>query len=347
MSIEIERVFDPEPSPPIVIAEVGSNHCRDWAMTLRLLDAAATARVEAVKFQTYSGNTLYSTKTETAPYLIEQGLIKEGETVVDLIDRISLPREWQARLDEACRERGLAFLSTPFDLQAVEELEAVGVPAYKVASTEITHIPLLEAVGQTRKPVILSTGMSSLGDIESALHAIGHDRVILLQCTTAYPAKPQDANLRVIETLGRAFELPVGLSDHTRSSVAAAVAVALGARLLEKHITLDRSLPGPDHRFAIEPDELCEYAATAREAFDSLGSGRKLPIAAEEKYRRYRCGVFGVVDLPEGTILTREHLIVKRKPGVGGLDAADLPKLIGRRMRRSRAADEVLEWADV
>ncbi len=205
-------------APTYVIAEAGSNHDRKLEQAFQLIDVAVAAGADAVKFQTYSAEELYSRKTPTMSYLRKAGLLREGESVWDLIKRIELPREWHHELAAYCEKRKIHFLSTPFDLKAVDELEAVGCPAYKIASYEILHVPLLRRVARTGKPIILSTGMASLGDIEAAVATIereGNSQIVLLHCAINYPARLEDANLRAIVTMRQAFQRPVGFSDHT------------------------------------------------------------------------------------------------------------------------------------
>jgi len=332
--------------PCYVIAEAGSNHNRDLPTARRLIEVAAEAGADAVKFQTYTAEGLYSRHTPDMSYLKEGGLVGERETVWQLIKRIEIPWEWHAELAAHAADAGVTFLSTPFEEAAVDVLEEVGVPAYKIASYEINHLPLIERVAATGKPLLLSTGMASLGDIEHALDtasAAGARDVLLMHCAINYPPRFEDLNLRAIETLSRAFRIPVGWSDHTMGHTADVVAVALGACAVEKHFTLSRAQEGPDHPFAVEPGELAAMVTAIREAETALGSSVKRATDAErEMYRLGRRSLVAARDIPHGRPLTREDIAVKR-PGYG-IPVDELPNVVGRRLARDVEADEVLTW---
>ena len=267
--------------PVYVIAEAGANHNRDLDTARRLIDVAVEAGADAVKFQTYSGRSLYSTRAPRFDYLGDLGATPAHE----LLESIALPREWQPVLAAHCRDAGIEFLSTPFDREAIEELDALDVAAFKVASFEIVDLGLLEAIGARRRPVILSTGMASLGEIEEAIAALrsgGAGAICLLHCVSAYPAPPAAFNLSAIGVLEAAFGMPVGLSDHSLGIHLAPAAVAAGARLVEKHFTLDRDQPGPDHPFAVEPGELADLVAHIRDVEAAMGDGQKHGPTAPE-----------------------------------------------------------------
>lgn len=327
-----------------VIAEAGANHNRDKGIAFKLIDVAAEAGADAVKFQTYSAETLYSKRTPRFKYLEK---VSHKETW-DLIKEIELPREWQAELAEYARARGIDFLSTPFDYAAVDELDALGVPAFKIASFELVDLPLIRYAAAKGRPMILSTGMATYGEIEDALavcREVGNENVILLQCVSLYPAPAHLANLRAILTMRQAFGVPTGFSDHTEGAAVATAAAALGAVVIEKHFTLDRRLPGPDHPFALEPDELRAMVSAIRQVEKALGHGRKEGPAPEEAemHRLARRSLVAARDLPAGTVLTREMLMVKR-PGYG-IPPRDISKVVGRRLAVNVEADEVLEWS--
>jgi N-acetylneuraminate synthase len=329
-----------------IIAEAGSNHNRDFNQALRLIDVAVEAGADAVKFQTYSAEKIYSKKTPKMSYLKKKGLTREDESVWDLIKRIEMPRQWHKDLMEYCNEKGIIFLSTPFDLQAVDELEEIGVLAHKIASFEITHLPLLEYVAKTGKPIILSTGMADLSDIETALDVIyrqSNDKVILLHCAINYPPRYEDLNLRAIKTMEQAFQVPVGFSDHTLGITSDIAAVALGAKVIEKHFTLDRNLPGPDHPFALEPDELKSMVQAIRDTEKALGSPiKKHTQAEEEMYRLARRSLVAACRIPKGTKITAEMIDVKR-PGYG-IPTKLMDVVIGRVARVDIEEDEILSW---
>ena len=330
--------------PCYVIAEAGANHDRDLDVARRLIDVAAKAGADAVKFQTYSGRALYSTKTPRFEYLGELGAKPPHE----LLDDVALPRDWQPVLAAHARDLGIEFLSSPFDRQAVDELDALGVAAFKIASFELVDLPLIEYAASKQRPLILSTGMATLGEIEDAMQAAaaaGSDDICLLQCASLYPAPPEVMNLRTIPAMQAAFGVPVGLSDHTLGTHIAPAAVALGAQLVEKHFTLDRSRSGPDHPFAVEPAELQELVARIRDVEAALGDGLKRgPSEAErvEMYGKARRSVVAACAIPAGTAITREMLTVKR-PGFG-VKPKFIDALVGRVARRDIDDDEVITW---
>jgi sialic acid synthase SpsE len=331
--------------PAYVIAEAGANHNRDLSTARRLIDVAGWARADAVKFQLYTGADLYAAETPPFEYL------EDDRRPRDLLDEIALPREWLPELAAHAREHGLAFFATPFDADAVERLAAVGVPAMKIASFELVDLPLIEAAASVGVPMILSTGMATYGEIEDALRAVeagGNREVALLRCASLYPSPAEIMNLRAMATMREAFGVPVGLSDHTTGLAIPAAAAALGAELLEKHFTLDRSMNGPDHPFALEPDELAQMVSNVREVEAALGSGRvEGPSQAEagEMYRLARRSVVAAVEIPAGTTITREMLTTKR-PGYG-IKPRDMELVVGRASRIHIAADEVITWEKV
>lgn len=330
-------------NPVFIIAEAGSNHNRDLNQAKKLIEIAAESEADAVKFQTFSAETLYSKKTPNPDYL--EGKIQQ-KSVWQLIKDIELPREWQRELADYSRSHGLIFLSTPFDYKAIKELEKLNIPVYKVASFEIVDLPFLNEIAKTKKPIILSTGMASLGDIEDAINAIreiGENGIALLHCAINYPPPLEDVNLRAIQTLKQAFQVPVGFSDHTMSTSIPAVAVALGACIIEKHYTLDRTLKGPDHKFALEPGELKEMVKNIRDAEVALGSPRKYIVESEKNlYKLARRSIIAAKKIPKGKVIEKSDLIIKR-PGYG-----ILPKfiniIIGRIAKENIDEDDIINW---
>ena len=339
-----ERVVGPGHAT-YVIAEIGANHNRDMDVARRLIDLAADAGADAVKFQTYSGDRIYSRKTPRFKYLEP---VAGDKSPAELLEEISLPREWQAPLAEYARAAGVHFFSSPFDHEAVRELDGLGVPVLKIASFEIVDLPLIAAAAGTGRPLLISTGMAVLGEIEEAVRTAfdaGASAVGLMQCTSVYPAPASRANLRAMETMARAFGVPVGLSDHTAGIAVPIAAAALGAAFLEKHFTLDRNMEGPDHPFALEPPELAAMVAGIREAQSALGDGRKDGPSPEESEEMYRLGRRSLVvtrDLPAGTRLEREMITVKR-PGFG-IKPRELERVLGRELRVDVEADDILTW---
>lgn len=341
---ESRRIGEGEPC--FVIAEAGSNHNRDFALAQKLIAVAAEAGADSVKFQIFTADKIYSKKTPKMSYLKEKQLTQESETVYDLIKKLELPREWLPDLQAYSEEKGIIFSATPFDLEAVDLLAKLDVPFYKVASFEITHLPLLRHISRTGKPIILSTGMANLADIERALEVIqqaGSSEVILLHCAINYPPAYEDIHLRAIATLRRAFEVPVGFSDHTLDNVCPIAAVALGACVIEKHYTTDRALPGPDHPFAMDPPQLREMIAAIRKTEKALGRSLKRHTAAEaELHQLARRSLVAACDIPAGTAITAAMLEVKR-PGFG-IPTHLMDLVVGRTARVNIAADDILSW---
>jgi sialic acid synthase SpsE len=331
-------------APCYVIAEAGANHNRDFDIARRLVDAAADAGADAVKFQTYSGAGLYSTKTPRFEYLGGLG----AKPVHELLDEIALPRDWQPHLAVHCRDRGIEFLSSPFDRAAVDELDAIGVAALKIASFEIVDLGLVRYAAATRRPLILSTGMCTIGEIDEAVRAArdaGGAELALLQCASLYPAPPNIMNLRAIPALEAAFGVPAGLSDHTLGTHIAPAAVALGARIVEKHFTLDRTMAGPDHPFAVEPKELTELVARVRDVEAALGDGVKRGPSREEEvemYTKARRSIVAARAIPAGTRVTADMLCVKR-PGTG-VAPRFFDAVVGRVASRDIDYDDLITW---
>ena len=329
--------------PCFIVAEAGANHNRDLGMAKELIAVAAEAGADAVKFQTYSAETLYSKQTPKFTYL--EGLT--DKSTWDLIKEIELPREWQVELAEEAKKRGILFMSTPFDHRAVDELDALGVPVFKVASFEIVDLPLVRHAASKGKPMIISTGLADYEDIQDALAACreaGNDKVVLLQCASLYPAPPERINLRAMETMRRAFGTLVGLSDHTLGIHVAVSGAALGACVIEKHYTLSRSLKGPDHPFAIEPGELRELVRQVREVEAALGDGRKLGPAPEEMemHQKARRSLVAARAIPKGAHIERDMLTIKR-PGFG-IKPKYLDLVVGRVTKVAIEEDTVLTW---
>ena len=328
--------------PAYVIAEAGANHNRDLAVARRLIDAAADAGADAVKFQTYTGKDLYSSRTPRFEYL------EDERSPQELLDAIALPREWQPQLAEHAADRGIHFFSSPFDRAAVDGLRELGVPAMKIASFELVDLPLIRHAAAAGVPMILSTGMAVLGEIEDALGAVadaGNREVALLRCASVYPAPPEIMNLRAMATLREAFGVPVGLSDHTPGIAIPAGAAALGAQLVEKHFTISRGMEGPDHPFALEPDELAAMVAAIRDVEAALGNGRVEGPSEEESGEMYtlaRRSVIAACEIPAGTVIDEGMLTIKR-PGTG-IAPRDLPLLVGRTARQDIPFDEPVTW---
>jgi len=332
-----------EGAPCYVIAEAGSNHNRDLGIARELIDVAAEARADAVKFQIYSGKRLYSSKTPRFTYL--QEMSDKGTQAI--LEAAETPREWLPQLAQHAQSRGITFFAAPFDFEAVEELESVAVPVYKVANYELVDVHLIRRVAETGKPMILSVGMATYGEVEDALAAAaagGATEIALLRCAALYPAPAEIMNLRAMQTMRRAFGVPVGLSDHSAGIHIPFGAAGLGMDLLEKHITLDRTMPGPDHPFAIEPDELRALVRGVREIEAAMGNGRlEGPAEAEsEMHRLARRSIIAARPIRAGQQITRDDLTVKR-PGYG-IAPKELDRVVGRTARVDIEFDEIVTW---
>ncbi len=343
-----KRLVGPE-QPSYIIAEAGANHDRDPKIAHQMIDVAADCGADAVKFQTYSAETMYSRFTPRLKEMDKFARSPAGETPFELIRRMELPREWQRELRDHAVERGIHFLSTPLDMAAVQELARLEVKAFKIGSYEITYYTLLRSAAKHQVPMIISTGNSNLADAEMAIDAVreeGNDHVILLHCVSQYPAQLEDLNLRVIQTLAGAFNVLVGFSDHTMGNTAAVLAVGLGACCFEKHFTLDRTKAGPDHPSAVEPNELTDYVQAIRDAEKALGSPvKRVQRSEEENHRLARRSLHAAIDIPKGTPITAEMLTVKR-PALG-IHPGHESIVIGRVAQRDIRADEWITWGMV
>lgn len=325
--------------PVFVIAEAGINHDGDMAKARDLVAAAADAGANAVKFQTHLPEMEMLRDGETADYV--------GESLFELLKRVELTYEQHLELRTYAENLGICFLSTPFSREAADLLDKVGVPAFKIGSGEMTNHPLIRHVAGKGKPVILSTGMSTLEEVEESVSVVTrvNPDLILMQCTSTYPSRYEDINLHVLETYRERFGIPVGLSDHSEGVYTCLGAVALGAAVLEKHFTLDRDWPGPDQKASIEPQELEELVRGARAVKAALGD-RKEVIADEVPVQRMaRESVVALVDMEPGTTISADMVWVKR-PGTG-IPAREMDKIIGRRVRHAVAADSLLSWEDL
>ena len=304
--------------PCFVIAEAGVNHNGDLARAIALIDAAAEAGASAVKFQTFKAKRLVTLHAPKAAYQLRNEQVQESQ--LEMLQRLELTEDDHRKLFTHCRKRGVLFMSTPFEEQSADLLYELGVSVFKVPSGEMTNLPFLEHLARLGKPLVVSTGMCSLGEVEAAVETIeraGNDQIILLHCVSNYPADPADVNLRAMDTMRVAFGYPVGYSDHTLGISVGMASVAMGATVVEKHFTLDRNLPGPDHRASLEPGELKELIAGIRTIEIAMGTGRKSPVESERDTALVaRKSLVAAEDIPVGTILTNELIAIKR-PGTG------------------------------
>lgn len=329
--------------PCFVIAEAGVNHNGDLGKALRLIDAAADAGADAVKFQTFKTTRLVTKSAPKAAYQIKNS--GNGESQYEMLKRLELSEEAHLQLMAYCIEKELIFMSTPFDELSADLLETLGVLCYKIPSGEIPNLPYLRHIARKGLPMVVSTGMAYLAEVEAAVRAleeVGHADFVLLHCVSNYPADPSDVNLRAMHSMETAFGTLVGYSDHTLGIEVALAAVAMGACVLEKHFTLDRTLPGPDHRASLEPDELKQMIDGIRIVELAKGDGRKRPAASEQNTAAVaRKSLVAALDLPAGTVLTEELIGVKR-PGTG-LAPTMKPILIGRKLTRDIKASSLFE----
>jgi N-acetylneuraminate synthase len=320
-----------------VVAEMSANHGGSYERALRLVEVAKEVGADAVKLQTYTADTL-TLDSDAEAFRVGGGTLWDGRTLHDLYREAHTPWEWQPRLKVRADQIGIDLFSSPFDATAVEFLERMAVPAHKIASFEIVDLDLIRRVARTGKPVILSTGMASHAEIEEAVRVAreaGAGGVALLKCTSAYPAPPEEMNLRAIPALAEEFDVPVGLSDHTLGTAVPVAAVALGACIVEKHLTLSRADGGPDSAFSLEPGEFRTMVEGIRTAEQALGSARHGIGAAEARSRSFRRSLFVVRDVRRGEVFTADN--VRSIRPAGGLPPREIGHVLGRHASRDLA----------
>ncbi len=333
-----------EGHPAFIVAEMSSNHAQKFDRAVQLVRTAKECGADAVKLQTYTPETM-TIPCSAEWFRVGPGTLWEGRTLYELYGEAYTPWEWHAPLSEIAQEVGIELFSTPFDESAVRFLEEMDPPAYKIASFELVDLPLLRKVGETGKPVILSTGMGSLSEIQEALDTLrsaGADQIALLVCTSSYPAPVEKMNLRRIPRLAEQFQLPVGLSDHSMCVTVPATAAALGARIIEKHLTLSRSEVGPDSDFSLEPSEFAAMVRAVRTAESALGTGDLGATEDEEPSRVFRRSLFVVRDVPAGEEFTFEN-VRSIRPGYG-LHTRHLEDVLGQKARGDISAGTPLSW---
>lgn len=343
MHIEIgDRRIGPG-HPVYVVAELSANHNQRFEDAVALVEVAHATGADAIKLQTYTPDTL-TIDARTEPFQI-QDTAWAGQTLYELYSKAFTPWEWQPDLKRIAEDLGLQCFSTPFDRTAVDFLEAMGVPAYKIASFEVTDIPLVEYIARRGKPVIMSTGLSTLAEIDDAVRAVregGTAGLALLKCTSAYPAPPEEMHLRTIPHMATLFGVPVGLSDHTLGAAVSIAAVSLGACIVEKHLTLSRAGGGPDAAFSLEPEEFRAMVGGIRLAERALGEVRYQPTAHEMQSRIFRRSLFVVEDVRQGEVFTERNVRSIRPSG--GLPPRFLPVVLGRRAARNLVRGTPLSW---
>lgn len=329
-------------APVFVIAEAGVNHNGDVQTAKQLIEVAIDAGADAVKFQSFKAESLVTSAAPKAEYQLLT--TSETETQLDMLRKLELLPEAHHELLVYCKDRGIMFLSTPFDQESADLLESMQLNAFKISSGDLTNRPLLEHVAKKGKPLIISTGMATLIEVEEAVAAVresGCDQLVIMHCVSNYPSQPAETNLRAIETLARTFNVPVGFSDHTAGIEVALGAVALGATVIEKHFTLDRMMPGPDHRASLEPDELRLFIRGIRTVESSLGNGVKVPAASELEIAKVaRRSLVAAQDIPSGSIISRSMIDLKR-PGTG-LPPGKIDSVVGRNSLVDIARGDIL-----
>jgi N,N'-diacetyllegionaminate synthase len=328
----------------LVIAEAGVNHNGDLQLAKQLVDAAAAAGADVVKFQTFQANQLATERAEQAAY--QQQALGQTQSQQAMLQQLELKPEQHGKLIEHCQQQDIEFLSTAFDPPSIELLASLQLKRWKISSGEITNLPYLRQIGALGQPVILSTGMANLGEIEAALAVLEQagtprSQITVLHCTTEYPAPPKEVNLRAMQTIAQAFGVAVGYSDHTKDIAVPIAAVAMGATVIEKHLTLDRNMPGPDHKASLEPDGFAAMVSGIRITEQALGDGIKRPTLSEQaNLPVVRKSLVAARPIRAGELFSESNLTAKR-PGTG-LSPMQWDAWIGRPASRDFAADELI-----
>lgn len=334
-----------ETHPPFIIAEMSGNHNHSLQTALAIVDAAADAGVQAVKIQTYTADTMTLDIRGEGFSITDEHSLWKGKTLYELYQEAATPWEWHQPIFDRCRARGIIGFSTPFDESAVDFLETLNVPLYKIASFENTDLPLIRRVAATGKPLVISTGMAELSELDETVRtarAAGAKEIILLKCTSSYPAPPDNSHLRTIPHMRDLFAVQVGLSDHTLGLGVAIAAVAMGATVIEKHLTLNRAEGGVDAAFSLEPPEMRQLAAESVRAHQALGKIHYGSAAAEKKSLQFRRSLYVVRDMAAGEILTPDNLRAIR-PGYG-LPPKFYDILLGKKVRREVKRGTPVSW---
>jgi pseudaminic acid synthase len=330
--------------PAYIVAELSANHNHDFERTIHLIQACKDSGADAVKVQTYTPDTI-TIRSDLEYFQIRGGTLWDGRTLHDLYGEACMPWDWQPKLKQAANDVGLDFFSSAFDETAVDFLENMGVPAYKLASCELVDVPLLQKMSRTGKPLIISTGMATIEEIKEAVdtaHQAGAAEIALLRCTSAYPALPSEMNLRTIPELARRFGVPVGLSDHTMDIAVPIAAVALGACIIEKHFTLSRSHAGPDSAFSLEPAEFKAMVDAVRVTEKALGGIHFGLTEGERSSRVFRRSLFVVRAVRQGETFSEEN-VRSIRPG-HGLHTRHLPQIVGQRAACDIERGTPLSW---
>ena len=343
-SLQINQRIVGAGQPVYVIAEISANHNHEFEQAAKIVRAAKDAGADAVKLQTYTADTI-TLRSDQECFVVKGGTLWDGKTLHDLYGEAFMPWEWQPKLKLIANELGMDLFSSAFDETAVDFLESMGVPAHKVASFELVDIPLIQKMARTGKPLIISTGMGSMDEIDEAVataRGAGATQIALLKCTSAYPASPEQMNLRTIPYLAAHAGLPVGLSDHTMDVAVPVTAIALGACIIEKHLTLSRGVPGPDSAFSLEPSEFKAMVDAVRIAERSLGQARFGASEKEEGSRLFRRSLFVVADMKCGETFTAQN-VRSIRPG-HGLHTRHLGEVLGKPAAREIQRGTPLSW---
>lgn len=344
MKLKIQdRVID-EHHPVFIIAELSANHLQKYELAVETLNAMKEAGADAVKLQTYTPDTI-TIDCDNEYFRINQGTLWDGKTFYELYKQAYMPWEWQPKLTQVADDLGLILFSSPFDKTAVDFLEGINMPAYKVASFEITDIPLIEYIASKGKPVIISTGIATLDDIEGAVNAcerMGNSQIALLKCVSAYPTPLEDVNLKTIPDIARRFETVVGLSDHTSGVSVPVASVVLGARIIEKHFILDRTLGGPDSEFSLEPEEFTTMVDSVREVEKAIGEVSYELTEKTRKTREFSRSLFVVRDVKAGDVMTEEN--VRSIRPAYGMHPKHLKKLLGKKAAMDIKRGTPISW---
>lgn len=343
----MENIFEILKKRTVVIAEIGCNHNGDMKLAVKLIEAAALAGADVAKFQSFNPDDMITIMAPKAKYQIRATGTNESQ--YQRLSRLKLNKKQHDELNKICERNGITFASSPFDLKSANLLHNMNISFFKIPSGEITNLPLLKKIGSFKRPIILSTGMATLGEVEEAINSIGEENrenIILMHCTSDYPARWEDANLKAIYTLKDSFKLPVGLSDHTEGIELSLIAVGMGACVIEKHITLDKNMEGGDHRASLEPHEFKALVEKIRAVKTALGNGIKRCMLSEENVRNVaRKSIVAIHNINKGEVIKKSHLAIKR-PGTGIMPKY-IDTLIGSRARNCIAKDQLIKWSQI
>lgn len=342
-SVKIENRVISDKERTFIIAEAGVNHNGNMNIAKEMIDCAVQAGVDAVKFQTFKTDKLILKNIEKAPY--QKVTTYSSESQYDMLKRLEITKEQTAELMDYCRKKKIIFLSTPFEKASLDELDSMGVAAFKVAATDLTNIQFLRQAAEKGKPIILSAGMCYMEEVKRALEAIYsiNKDVVLLQCTANYPIQDSEANINVVKTFKKEFDMLVGYSDHSQGVGASPYAVAVGAKVIEKHFTMDKNMQGPDHNASVSPEELKQLVIAIRKVEEYLGDGIKMPTFSEQKTRKslQKCLVAGRA-IKLGEVFTKDNIIAKRTNGEG-ISALYYDNILGKTADRDYMPDEIIQ----